>query len=273
MGMAGLDACIYTIIAILGIAYPILLQVISRLDDKYSSARAVGLFEQEPERKGFVFLLKLSALVSGIWFCRFPPPATLLGHGFWSAVVANSALLLVYLTSAALLVFFFLLTEKTITYYNTQKFSTHLQRKHRQNRADKRHVEILTDVFLAVISARNSPVAQQIAEFFTEEFGWERTEAGASEVVYSSVYYQLTYRTTEELAQLGNRKDKSLAHRAAGGNWLLGDSAQHVISESTYFALWHNLLLALDYEQEDMVYDYWRTAYRYLEQHLRTIAR
>lgn len=271
--MAGLDACIYTIIAILGIAYPILLQVISRLDDKYSSARAVGLFEQEPERKGFVFLLKLSALFSCIWFCRFPPPAALLGHGFWSAVVANSALSLVYLTSVALLVFFFLLTEKTITYYNTQKFSAYLQQKHRQNRADKRHVETLTDVFLAVISARNSSVAQQIADFFTDEFAWERAEAGANEVVYSSVYYQLTYRTTEELAQLGNRKDKSLAHRAAGGNWLLGDSAQHVISESTYFALWHNLLLALEYEQEDLVYDYWRTAYRYLEQHLRAIAR
>jgi hypothetical protein len=273
MGMAALDACIYTLIAILGIAYPILLQVISRLDDKYSSARAVGLFEQEPERKGFVFLLKLSALVAGIWFCRFPPPTTLLGHGFLSAVVANSALLLVYLTSVALLVLFFLLTEKIITYYNTQKFSAYLQQKHRQNRADKRHVEILTDVFLAVISARNSPVAQQIAEFLTEEFDWERTEAGTNEVTYSSVYYQLTYRTTEELAQLGNRKDKSLAHQAAGGSWLLGNSAQHAISEFTYSALWRNLLLALEYEQEDMVYDYWRTAYRYLEQYLPAIAR
>jgi hypothetical protein len=273
MGMVSLDACIYTIIAILGVAYPILLQVISRLDDKYSSVQAVELFDNEPEKKFFVCSLIVSVATVGIWYCKFPPPAMLVAApGPVVNTLANSALLLVHASTAALIIFFFLLTTKTLTYYNVQKFSGYLQRKHRKNRDDKRHFEILTDIFTAALSAKNSPVLGQIADFFSDEFHQEREAAGTAAVVYSSAYYQLTYRSTEALAILGNRKNKALAHYATGGGWLLGESTQRVLSEETYSALWYNLLIALDYGQDDMIYEYWRTAFQYKEYQLAAIS-
>lgn len=273
MGMVSLDACIYTIIAILGVAYPILLQVISRLDDKYSSVQAVELFDNEPEKKFFVYSLVASVAAAGIWFCKVPPPATLVASpGLVADTIANSALLLVHASTAALIIFFFLLTTKTLTYYNVQKFSGYLQRKHQKNRTDKRHLEILTDIFTAALLAKNSPVLRQIAGFFATEFHQEREAAGTNAVVYSSAYYQLTYRSTEELAILGNRKNKVFAHYATGGGWLLGESTQHVLSEETYSALWYNLLIALDYGQDDMIYEYWRTAFQYMGYQLAAIS-
>jgi hypothetical protein len=266
MGMVSLDACIYTIIAVLGVAYPILLQVISRLDDKYSSARAVGLFEEELPKKLFVYSLVASVVAVFIWFCKLAPPTGLVpDDGLLANTIENSALLLVHLATVLLLVFFFWLTDKTLTYYNTQKFVAYLQRKHHQNRKDERHVEILTDVFIAVLAAKNSPVLLPIIDFFSEEFRREQAEAGSQEVIYSPVYYELTHRSTEELARLGNRKNKGITYYAAGGGWLLGGHLPHRISEATYTAIWRNLLLALEYGQDDMLYEYWRTAYQHLD--------
>ncbi len=45
------EICITFIAALLGVAYPILLEVVSRLDEKYSSLVVVNLFKKEMERK------------------------------------------------------------------------------------------------------------------------------------------------------------------------------------------------------------------------------
>jgi hypothetical protein len=266
MGMVSLDACIYTIIAVLGVAYPILLQVISRLDDKYSSVRAVGLFEEEPVRKWFERFLIGSVVAVLIWFSRhLVPTGAVTALGNMRGMLVSLALALVYLTTCGLLVFFFLLTRKTLTYYNAQKLSGYLQASYLKDREQEQYFEVLSDVFLAAVVARNSPIIPELAAFFSDQFAAERSRAGEEAVDYPPAYYQLTARSTEELALLGNRKSKSLVRLAAGGGWLLGGHQHQLISERTYTALWHNLRIALDYEQEDMVYEYWRIAQQHFE--------
>ncbi len=51
--MVGIDAYIYIIISLLGVAYPLLLQVIARLDEKYDSDNIGNLFDKEPEGNFF----------------------------------------------------------------------------------------------------------------------------------------------------------------------------------------------------------------------------
>jgi len=53
-------------------------------------------------------------------------------------------------------------------------------------------------------------------------------------------------------------------HLTAGGIWFLGELSHHQISEETYSALWYNLRTAIDYGQDDMIYDYWGTAHQYV---------
>jgi hypothetical protein len=60
-------------VAILGIAYPILLQVYARLDEKYSSDRVVELFEKEGERKWFKYSLIGSLLAIFIYTMNLEP--------------------------------------------------------------------------------------------------------------------------------------------------------------------------------------------------------
>lgn len=52
-----IEICVPFSVAILGLAYPIILQVIARLDEKYGSD-FVALFKEENEYQWFVLLLK-----------------------------------------------------------------------------------------------------------------------------------------------------------------------------------------------------------------------
>ena len=55
--------CISFIVALLGIAYPILIQTIARLQDKYSSGLIIKLFNKEKVYRFFQLFL-LTSLVS-----------------------------------------------------------------------------------------------------------------------------------------------------------------------------------------------------------------
>jgi len=61
------------IVTILGIAYPILFQVVSRLDEKYSSMLILELFSKEKERKVFKIALITSLIAILIYILKLPP--------------------------------------------------------------------------------------------------------------------------------------------------------------------------------------------------------
>ncbi len=60
------------IVAILGIAYPILFQVASRLDEKYSSILIIELFNKEPKRRIFLYLLYSSLILIVFYIVKLP---------------------------------------------------------------------------------------------------------------------------------------------------------------------------------------------------------
>ena len=119
------DISIYTgvVIAILGIAYPILLQVIARLDETYSSNLIIDLFEQEPRLKWFKVQLYISLFLILIWSLQLKPLEAFSGLGF---VIDNSATLLVVISSTLLVISFILLVKRIFTYYVPSKFVNYL---------------------------------------------------------------------------------------------------------------------------------------------------
>jgi hypothetical protein len=90
------------------------------------------------------------------------------------------------------------------------------------------------------------------------------------EVVYPRPYYDIVYKTIEELANQTNRRLRFLEHRTAGGVWLLGETGGK-ISEITYDWLWQNILLAIKYEKDDFILFHWEQAYQFKQTALRYI--
>jgi hypothetical protein len=128
--MTNIDAYINTVIALLGVAYPLLLQVIARLDEKYSSDKIVELFDQEWESKAFPYTLYSSLLFIVIWSIHLPPLIKIDGFDFF---IENSASLLVALNAILLVIFFFFFVRKILIYYTLTKFIPYLIQKHEEN--------------------------------------------------------------------------------------------------------------------------------------------
>ena len=83
------------IITILGIAYPILFQVIAKLDENYSSDIVFDLFKKEPDSIWFLRLLRLSLIAVLIWSLKLEPLFQIDKLNF---IINNSASILVILS-------------------------------------------------------------------------------------------------------------------------------------------------------------------------------
>jgi len=127
--MSIIEICISFQVAIMGIAYPIILQVATDLDNKYNSIRITELFKQEPIQSFFRYILYLNLLLTLIYigwnilnFYNFEvkiPSYISLGF-IWLFVIMTG-----------FLVFGFLFyVNKVIRYYSTKELIKYLGKKH-----------------------------------------------------------------------------------------------------------------------------------------------
>lgn len=258
---------IFTIaaITILGVAYPILFQVIARLDEKYASDNIVELFNKEKVRNLFIILLGFSLLSILVWPFQFQPWIQIEGLNF---IINNSASFLVVVSTTALVVCFFLFVKKILIYYTPSKFITLLMRNHSGHINNFQYFNALIDVFLISIRNQNNNISLTLSEFFYSAFQKEREGSLGKPIEYPDIYYSLVHRSIEELAIIRDKRNYALEYNTAGGIWLLGETQGNQISEKTYSWLWSNLLIGVRYKQDDMVLNHWETAHRYFDYNL-----
>ena len=258
--MTSIEAYIYIIIGLLGVAYPILLQVIARLDDKYSSDKIVDLFDQEWENKAFRYTLISSLIFIVIWSLKLPALIQVNGLNF---LINNSASIMLAISTILLVVFFFFFVRKILIYYTPSKFIPYLIERHDQSEADLRFFEASSELLLLFIRNQQTNYTKTLSNFFYTAFRKVRDKFTDQPVVYPYTYYDLVYKAIEELAILKEKRNYLLESRTAGGIWLLGEMQGKEISDETYTWLWRNLLLAIRYQQDDLIVNHWETCHQY----------
>ena len=258
--MVGIDAYIYIVISLLGVAYPLLLQVIARLDEKYDSDNIGNLFDKEPEGKFFRYFLISSLILIVIWSLKFQPFCQIDGMNF---LIDNSAKILLGLSTIILVRVFFFFVNKILIYYTPSKFIKYLISKHDNSNSDFIYFESLADILLQSIKRQNKTLALTLSNFFYSAFRLEREKFKNKPVVYPEIYYEVVYKLIEELAILKEKRNYQLENRTAGSLWLLGELQDNQISDRTYIWLWRNLRLVIRYLQEDMIISHWENAYQF----------
>ena len=258
--MTSIDAYIYIIIGFLGVAYPILLQVIARLDDKYSSDKIVTLFNKEWENKAFLYTLYSSLIFIVIWSLKLPAAIQLNGLNF---LINNSASIMLAITTIILVIFFFFFVKKILIYYTPAKFIQHLIKRHDKSEADLIFFEASSELLLIFIRNKQTNYTITLSEFFYNAFQKVRDKFTDQPVVYPEAYYDLVYKAIEELAILKEKRNYLIESKTAGGKWFLDEMRGKEISDETYTWLWRNLLLAIRYKQDDLIVYHWVTCYQY----------
>jgi len=127
--MTEIGIYVTAIITILGIPFPIILQVISKLDDTYGSTLIIELFEAEWVRKWFQWQLYISLFAIFIWSLKLEPIDQFSNLGY---VVDNSASILVILNTVLLVISFILLVNKLFIYSIPSRIVRHLMNRHHE---------------------------------------------------------------------------------------------------------------------------------------------
>ncbi|MDO3645301.1 hypothetical protein [Mucilaginibacter sp. L3T2-6] len=260
--MSVADLCIYFIIGILSVGYPILLQVISHLDEKYASIIIVDLFKKELRWKLFnVFFITALVLV-GV-------------YALINLYTLNKCLFinllttyLLFLSTTFLVITFLMFVGRIITYYTPSKIVAYFIEK--ENDANNEYFKALGDILYFSVENNKDAFARIIHEHITKLFSQHAKKHKGHPVVYPDTFYTLIINTVSRLAHLKERRFGFLEHLTVGGAWLIGNDTQ--ISEETFSCLWRCLTIAVNFERDDMVMQYWPVAHQHFVSELRGIS-
>ncbi|TGV03335.1 hypothetical protein [Flavivirga rizhaonensis] len=281
------EICIALDIAIIGIAYPIIIDKISNIGTKYSSDYLSELFEDEfPQKKlGFkIFGKKYSYFILFLYLTiisfipqifKFQPLYD--WDKFW--LIRNSADLLVFIFSLILVVLFFMWLDKVSIYnHKSTRLLNYLIKKHHQITAKEDgnyHLKTINEFGYYAIKSQDVHIQKTLVNFYFEEFSKskkaQKAQKDGKPLVFESDLYQFIYNIISELVENDKNKLRALEHRAVSGVWILGEGFSAVkISQESYTWLWRNLNLIA--EKTDFIKMYWSRASQHYDTKLKPIS-
>lgn len=256
-----ISICVSFIVAIFGIAYPILFQVVSGLDEKYSSEIIYELFNKEKIIHFFRYLLGASIVAIAVWLLKLPPLVSIKKINF---IIENSATYLLGIVTLVLLISFLFFVAKILIYYTPSQLLKYLINKYKKDDKvnDFINFRAISDLLYFSIRKQNKTLCDTISDFMYWSFQNYREMELNKPIEYPTAFYEVVNRTILELAPRRNNKFIFLEHRTVGGIWLLGETSGSKISDKTYSWLWYNLYEALEYDRDDMIIYYWQNAHQ-----------
>ena len=279
------EVCVAIDIAIFGIAYPIIVDKISNIGEKYNSEYISVLFNNDfPQKiikrkiysKQFeISIFKLTLFITILTFVflifNFEP---LLGWD--NFIINNSAKLLVLIVSTLLTVFFFIWLDK-VTLYNGKSTSllkyiiTKYDKLNDNSELKSYYLKSINELTFYALDKQDEHLQETLLEFYYQEFSKIRMNHDKSKpLIYPIDLYFLVNKLNSELTNNENRKLLAIEHRAVSGIWLLGEDFEEIaISEETYNWLWRNLYTICD--NDKFVKMYWGNASQYFDFRLELI--
>lgn len=214
-----IEICVAIDIAILGIAYPIIIDKISSIGDKYSSEYIPVLFNNEFPQKSvslkiikkeygtpFFKLTLFATLVSFIFLIfKFEP---LLGWDNW--LINNSAKLSVLCLTIFLVVLFFIWLGKVALYNGKSKtLLTHIISNYNKSKADTElqsyHLKAINELAFYAIEKQDEHLQETLLEFYYTVFANIRKNHDKSKpLVYPVDLYFLVSKLNEIAAENEN---------------------------------------------------------------------
>lgn len=282
------EICVAIDIAILGIAYPIIVDKISNIGDKYSSEYLSVLFNNEFPQKTFsikllfwqikieISIFKLTLFLTILTFITLifnqKPP-----FGFDNWFINNSAKIIVFLFTAFLTAFFFKWLDYVFLYNGkSTSLLKHIINKYNSLKDNDEikhyYLKSINELSFYAVEKQDEHLQETLLQFYYQEFKKIRQKHDKSiPLVYPIDLYFLVNKLNEELLNSQNRKLQAIEHRAVSGLWLLGEDFENIpISEETYNWIWRNLYIIC--ENEKFVKMYWANVNQYYDFRMPNIA-
>lgn len=237
--------------AILGISFPLILQSIQRIDEKYDSAVLSSRFEDENIYHIFKWLLYVYAVI----VCVVPFILSFLSNvemEYW----VNSLLLLYLLCIIMTLVILF---DRISKYYNIEKLLSYLSSKKKES-----DILIFWDIMRVASKAENERLYKtamiEVFRYFVKE---QEDSKDKKKIVYSASLYQVLY---EMGSAVGISQQQSFIYNRNDIISILYDTVitNAKISQQTFDYIWFMLNNASFVSNTNWLKTYWTYANQYM---------
>ena len=200
-----IEICVAIDIAILGIAYPIIIDKISNIGDKYSSEYVSVVFNNEFPQKAFKLTL-FATLFSFVFLIFKIPPCSDWDNWF----INNSAKLTVLVLTVLLIVFFFIFLGKVALYNGKSKsLLSHLINNYNKSQSDTEiqsyHLKAINELAFYAIDKQDEHLQETLLEFYYSVFSKIRRQHDKSKpLVYPIDLYFLVSKLNEIVVENEN---------------------------------------------------------------------
>lgn len=280
-----IEICVAIDIAILGIAYPIIVDKTSNIGVNFNSQYIPVLFDYEFPQKEigirvnqrnlnisyFKLALYLTILSFLFIIVKFPPP-----FGWDNYVINNSANLFVLIMTIILTILFFMWLDKVVLYNGKSKsLLAYLVSKHNTFVEDTEtklyHLKAINELTFYAIEKQDNHLQETLLDFYYHVFTTIRKKHDKNKPLeYPIDLYLLVSNLNLELSGGHNKKLMAIEHRAVSGVWLLGEDFEEItISEKTYKYLWSNLFNICDNDR--LIKKYWAASSQYYNYRLKLV--
>ena len=196
-------AMIPMIIAILAIALPMLIQTISRIEDKYNSTKLIVAFKKEPIYRTFWIVLFCAILSFICWVLQMP---RLADFGIFNKIIDNSAFLFITASTIFLIISTLRLFGLILTYYQTEKLLIRLTSKYKRPKKNnrkplKKTIDFITKYY-DLLKQKITTVSQKIITWYKSK----QTNKTSKQTLYFEAVSSLLFFSIQ-------KADESLSRR------------------------------------------------------------
>lgn len=253
------EFCIPTIIGIFTFATPLILQTISRIDDKYESTLLAKLFVKDWVCRTFIGIGIGSFVSLLLWMLNLP---RVVDWGILNVWVDNSASLILLISVIALIVAACGILYLTYTYYIPKKLVARLQKQCNTHLNERIYFDGVSKVLNYSISKADEELARQTYSAIIDVLIKTRTNKSGQEIIYPDEFYDAVFEANERLLK---RERKTLSYLNEGSmlSIFIDEVQQTIISDKTYQYMWLGLRQAVLYNNSEAIKAYWEKAHQY----------
>lgn len=251
------------VIAIFALAFPLLFQTASRIDDKYNSTLLIKVFRKDWICKWFIYTLLGALICCGLWVLQLP---RLIDCGeVLNILIDNSALILLLVSTVILVVMTICSMWLMYVYYMPKLLFERLKKQYHKSTANDKPM-----LFMAIsklmhyaIKQSDSELSFSTLEFYTNEFCAYREDKKNKICTYPEEYYRVI-NETNELVYMEPKKETSFFNESVMLGLLIDEYQGTILSDKTYGEIWRGMRQALYYNRVDFINAYWHKAHQYM---------
>lgn len=262
--------CIPILIGIFTFATPLILQTVSRVDDKYDSTLLAKLFLKDRICKCFIITLGISFVAIIIWILQIPRIIDL-GFGIFNELVDNSASLILILSTILLIVTTCFILYLTYIFYIpkelTKRLTKRLKKQYKllQNKNKIKdaliYFEGISKIFNYSTTKADEDLARQTYSIFKEvisdliKIKSSNENVSIEEVVCANIFEANEKLLKRERTTLSYLHDSSIL-----GIFITDYNIK--LSREMYMCLWICLRQAVFYNNTEAIKGYWEKAHQ-----------